>query len=898
MQVDGLEDLESALDGESTVTGEGDNASPSAGTESTSAASGMSKASGKYLQCNVCDSYDMPASKSKKQCKKHTRTLDTMLISLKEMDTKNGNTAAMDEFKQLRDTAPDHPPSAFASAVVEFEEKFPGKGRGAKRGHLATDVMQCIERHTASTQVATGGRMCKMHEEQWMHYATEVMRYPRPEAKALWDTTFKSTPAHMKDKKGPAHSPDRCWMPTEEYIDAATIMTHSKEVCVEGKRHKLDSSGGLEEAQGRLHEGHASFNNAMFEQVGGAAMASFNSGFSTTIPERQNVFAKKLEEAAAAQAAGKETGKKKKAPADLDLARNKILQKATEHQTQASAKVSKGKAYRRETLEEGRRRISGDRAVPGLQKFIEVVETRAIFLEKQDPAQVGTPEEITNIKPAGTTSDKTKTLDKLLALAKEAQLPKTVPVEKFKADFEEYAATLEKDSFVAAALVQIGAKSGVLGPTFAMGDVSAAILREVPQLRAHHILQDVLHQLVKEYAAQGKPIPVEEDAAGFLDTMFVYKLIPSRVQAADTEEQLKEIETLMKTVMSSFSAVEIFVKKACDEVWRAMKSHDLKTKAAQDKEAQNTRKEAEKIKKKQQAEVKGKEQAKGGQDILDLTHAAIQPMQSYESIEELRAKIASKSHKPKAYVVKSVPEAKLTLEDRSVKASLGVFRIQYPGSQMAKTQGTGQTPYAGDKKSTVREVLLAAAPGCASGGMSEKLQGSIAGKVVNGVSFFGTNPGTRAWALERQGMACVRFAVQGTREVIVTDFKSVADYAAKMAWMKPADADFFDWVSEVLNSIGDEEKLNVFSQQGGEFQKAVVPVEAALFVPFGSFVKERVLGNVTSLGVRVSVLDTTQSNLTTFEEMRSQYMSSLGGTPTALAKFWGEVSDMLKQAAK
>ena len=147
-------------------------------------------------------------------------------------------------------------------------------------------------------------------------------------------------------------------------------------------------------------------------------------------------------------------------------------------------------------------------------------------------------------------------------------------------------------------------------------------------------------------------------------------------------------------------------------------------------------------------------------------------------------------------------------------------------------------------------------------------------------------------------MACVRFAVQGTREVIVTDFKSVADYAAKMAWMKPADADFFDWVSEVLNSIGDEEKLNVFSQQGGEFQKAVVPAEAALFVPFGSFVKERVLGNVTSLGVRVSVLDTTQSNLTTFEEMRSQYMSSLGGTPTALAKFWGEVSDMLKQAAK
>ena len=152
--------------------------------------------------------------------------------------------------------------------------------------------------------------------------------------------------------------------------------------------------------------------------------------------------------------------------------------------------------------------------------------------------------------------------------------------------------------------------------------------------------------------------------------------------------------------------------------------------------------------------------------------------------------------------------------------------------------------------------------------------------MINQVSVFGTHPGTRQWTLERQGLASVRCAVQGSREVMVTDFKSIADYAAKMEWMKPADADFFEWLSEVLGSIVEKDQLDVFLGQGGEMRSAIVDPDQALFVPLGSFVKGRILGDTVVVGVRASILDPCEANLKTFEEMRAQYVGALGETTT------------------
>ena len=78
--------------------------------------------------CNVCLSKDMPAGGNKEQCKCHTKTIESMTTSLKEMDTKNGNTEKFDEFTQMRETAPPYPPSAFANNIREFGTKFPSKG--------------------------------------------------------------------------------------------------------------------------------------------------------------------------------------------------------------------------------------------------------------------------------------------------------------------------------------------------------------------------------------------------------------------------------------------------------------------------------------------------------------------------------------------------------------------------------------------------------------------------------------------------------------------------------------------------------------------------------------------------------------------------------------------------
>ena len=161
---------------------------------------------------------------------------------------------------------------------------------------------------------------------------------------------------------------------------------------------------------------------------------------------------------------------------------------------------------------------------------------------------------------------------------------------------------------------------------------------------------------------------------------------------------------------------------------------------------------------------------------------------------------------------------------------------------------------------------------------------------------FGSNPGVQEWALERQGLPSIKVAVQGQREVVTTNFQAVRDYAAKMELTMPDGKDYFEWQKEVLDSINTEDHLKVFHSVGGIFHKHLLDPGMVLFVPFGFFVKERILGTTTALGYRASALDPTPENIATFEEMHAQHRIALGPSAeeNVLVKFWTEVISVFK----
>eukprot|EP00959_Pyramimonas_sp_CCMP1952_P319404 6683755-Pyramimonas_sp.AAC.1 len=55
------------------------------------------------------------------------------------------------------------------------------------------------------------------------------------------------------------------------------------------------------------------------------------------------------------------------------------------------------------------------------------------------------------------------------------------------------------------------------------------------------------------------------------------------------------------------------------------------------------------------------------------------------------------------------------VQERSVKAAVGIFKIQYPSSVQASEDGRGQTPFANKQKDHIRKTMLETGPETTSG---------------------------------------------------------------------------------------------------------------------------------------------------------------------------------------
>ena len=76
-----------------------------------------------------------------------------------------------------------------------------------------------------------------------------------------------------------------------------------------------------------------------------------------------------------------------------------------------------------------------------------------------------------------------------------------------------------------------------------------------------------------------------------------------------------------------------------------------------------------------------------------MVHTAIKDMQCFDKAADA-PKTAEFLTQP--YVVKFGPEIASLMDQTSIKASVGIFRVQFPSSHMAKTSKRGQMPFTHD----------------------------------------------------------------------------------------------------------------------------------------------------------------------------------------------------------
>jgi hypothetical protein len=271
------------------------------------------------------------------------------------------------------------------------------------------------------------------------------------------------------------------------------------------------------------------------------------------------------------------------------------------------------------------------------------------------------------------------------------------------------------------------------------------------------------------------------------------------------------------------------------------------------------------------------------------SHPALKAMMSFvDSDAFLKFKgMASQDMAATPYVITKCPELAAACNERVTKASLGIFRIQYPSSQQAKDTSRGQTPFIGDKKHTIREKMLDLAP-ATDIVIKKENETSMAARIVNVLSTFACSPGMLYKGLERQGMANCRYQISGERELVVVDCADLSEYAARIWFDICQEQDFVDYMKTIFNTLNSKESLSAFSAAGGSIHRVVLSEGSLVYVPIGAFIMERTLGSNNVIGLRTMHLPKMGSvALNSFAVLKTQ-AAAVATNP--LTTFWDSVS--------
>eukprot|EP00959_Pyramimonas_sp_CCMP1952_P295484 6180211-Pyramimonas_sp.AAC.1 len=307
-----------------------------------------------------------------------------------------------------------------------------------------------------------------------------------------------------------------------------------------------------------------------------------------------------------------------------------------------------------------------------------------------------------------------------------------------------------------------------------------------------------------------------------------YSTFNWKIKAAQTEDILKTVDKELVSITDIIGKICTFVSASADEVIKAIERHEKKIAAAA--EAKVRKDQQESLKKQREQEKEAKAQADrvkssaGGCALLDVQHACIKPMNTFKDhAAYVEARDTHQTRPGTPFVIQSDSALKALCEERSTKATLGVFRVQYPASAQSKKEGRGFTPMHSDKTPNVLKQLQKLAP--MSMEVPKGETETMIGKSNSQVLMYGSNIGNKAVYFQRQGLPTCSYQISGTKEVIAVDWHSLSDYTQRAGLMKGEKEDFFEWCVDIIKSIHLNEQLNIFDSCDGVFYKGTISAD-------------------------------------------------------------------------
>ena len=378
-----------------------------------------------------------------------------------------------------------------------------------------------------------------------------------------------------------------------------------------------------------------------------------------------------------------------------------------------------------------------------------------------------------------------------------------------------------------------------------------------------------------------------------------------RAMTIASEDDDKVVRTMFKNFLEAFEKTIKNVGMSQNEVLNNVANFDRRAAAEEARAKKQLAAEQSKREKKAQAEAKKQAKQHGStvpvsntaalcsHQLLDMTHDCILAWPKFSAPESVAAANPDQFNNGAPFVVTEHSCVKGLVEERGSKASIGIFRIQFPASEQAKTDGRGQVPFNSPAAPKIREAMLTVVPPAHLVQTQGQEKDNVAAKAMEAVSLAGCARGTSYQGLEKQSFATIRYNISGRREILAINYMDMCRFAAEIGVAgKLEQASSHDvHVKSIVDALACKDGLDTFKKLGLVMHRAVINPGEAFFIPMCSWLLERTIGDETVIGLRTACLLSTRRPHDSLQLFVSNYKKVHG--EDGVVNFWAKVLGLL-----
>ena len=404
-----------------------------------------------------------------------------------------------------------------------------------------------------------------------------------------------------------------------------------------------------------------------------------------------------------------------------------------------------------------------------------------------------------------------------------------------------------------------------------------------------------VREIIADRKSKKEPLPTTVlDRTRSLDFI---ELMGLQIASLTSEHAAKEFKNSIAQEEKRWKELTNAVQKGAKQVSDNIISYERKTANAKTQAASKEQKQKER-----EAAKRAREEAKQAQDavkkavasshtdnfLLTGSHARLITIKKHEKNDVMGQSANYDFDTSVPYMINDPACMKSLVEQRTVKAAIGLFRIQYPTCNDAKKFGFAYSPCAIDAKDKVRECLLALGPKTKFK-VAEADRNGIIAKSLEQVLFHGNTQAFQTICMEKQGLAQLRYQLCGERNVAVIPHAMLEDICCRDGGPSRQENEGIQKFYE--RAVGAIDQTLLDAVKDINVYRGVVQPGCFLYVPAGCYLLEKT-GETHSVCLRTPLLDSTKAACENFNSMVKAFNEVEPESPQA--KFWHKIMGYIK----